>query len=164
MAIAIQNGSNKDNGSKKQYLTFHIGGEKYGIPVLGTREIIKAQDFTIHEVPNFPACHIGVITLRDKIFSIIDLKMAFDMGTTDIAEKTSIIIVEIQKSDQTVMQIGLLVDHVDEVMDFLDSEIEPGASTGQSDADHVVGFGKKKTLNSQELVIILCLDTVMSRI
>ncbi|EKD29561.1 MAG: response regulator receiver modulated CheW protein [uncultured bacterium (gcode 4)] len=151
----------EENGSEKKRLTFHLGSEKYGIPVLRTREIIKAQDFIIRSVPGFPSCHIGVITLRDKVFSIIDLKMAFGMGTTDITEKTSIVIVEIQRPDQAPIQIGLLVDHVDEVMDFLDSEIESNSSVVQSDDEHVIGFGKK---SDNELVIFLDLDKAIANI
>lgn len=152
------------DGFKEKYLTLHLGNEKYGIPVLRTREIVKAQDFVIHEVPGFPASHKGVIKLRDKIFSIIDIKMAFTMGITDITEKTSIVIVAIQKSDQIVMQIGLLVDHVDEVMDFLDSEIESSSSAAQSEIEHITGFGRKKTAGNHDLVIFLDIDKVIAGI
>lgn len=163
MAITGGNGSKKDSGSKSKFLTFHLGNEKYGIPVLKTREIIGAN-VAIHELPNFPACHKGVIELRNETFSIIDLKMLFGMGETNIADKTSIVIVEIQKPDQTVIQIGLLVDHVDEVMDFLDSEIESGSSAGQPEFEHIIGFGKKKTVDGQNLVIILDIDKAIDSI
>lgn len=156
--------ANEKDDLKEKYLTLHLGSEKYGIPVLRTREIVKAQDFTIHEIPNFPACHKGVIELRDKIFSIIDLKIAFGMGNVDVNNETSIVIVQIQNPDQTTVQIGLLVDHVDEVMDFLDSEIESSSSLAQSKADHVIGFGKKKTGSHTELVMFLDINKALAGI
>lgn len=224
MAIAEGNGSKKDSGSKSKYLTFHLGKEKYGIPVLKTREIVGAHDVDIHEVPNFPACHKGVIELRNEIFSIIDLKAVFDMGDVEINNKTSIVIVEVQNpgmlkcweakscvqdkcpaygssdlrcwmipktfcggqqqgsahqkeeackkcevrihsdTNKSVVRIGLLVDYVDEVMDFLDSEIQSSSSVAQSEGDYVTGFGKKQTGGHTELVMFFDIDKALAGI
>ena len=45
-----------------KYLTFALGDEEYGVPVLKVREIIKMMDIT--SVPQVPRHVKGVINLR----------------------------------------------------------------------------------------------------
>ena len=61
------------NGGK--YLTFLLGREEYGLPVLKVREIIKVMDIT--HVPQVPAHVLGVINLRGKVIPVIDLRRKF---------------------------------------------------------------------------------------
>ena len=55
-----------------KYLTFSLGSEEYGLPVLKVREIIKVMDIT--QVPQVPAHVRGVINLRGKVIPVIDLR------------------------------------------------------------------------------------------
>ena len=54
-----------------KYLTFFLGEETYGIPVLKVREIISMLPIT--QVPQVPAYMKGVINLRGTVLPIIDL-------------------------------------------------------------------------------------------
>lgn len=63
-------------------------------------------------------------------------------------------------ADKSVEKIGLIVDRVHEVVSFSSSEIEPGPSVGQTDTEHITGFGKKQTSGESKVVILLNLDKV----
>lgn len=92
----------KDGSTKKgdnEYLTFGLGSEMYGALIQFVREIVKGDALKIRPVPYYSRCVMGVLQLRDTIFSVIDLKKAFDMGDTEVGEQTCIIIVDIQKPD-----------------------------------------------------------------
>ena len=60
-----------------KYLTFFLGGETYGIPVLKVREIISLLPIT--PVPQVPAYMKGVINLRGKVIPVIDLRSKFHL-------------------------------------------------------------------------------------
>ena len=58
-----------------KYLTFALGDEEYGLPVLRVREIIKMMDITV--VPQVPHHVKGVINLRGKVIPVVDLRLKF---------------------------------------------------------------------------------------
>ncbi len=58
-----------------KYLTFVLGHESYGVPVLKVREIIRMQEIT--PVPQMPGYIKGVINLRGKVIPVIDLRIKF---------------------------------------------------------------------------------------
>lgn len=97
MAIIRKQGSVEKGNN--EYLTFGLNSEVYGALIQFVREIVKGDALKIIPVPYYSRFVMGVLKLRDTIFSVIDLKKAFDMGDTEVGEQTCIIIVEIQKPD-----------------------------------------------------------------
>ncbi len=88
MTVATRHESNK-------YLTFVLGPEEYGIPIAKVKEIIAMTDLT--QMPNLPAYMRGVISLRDHIIPIVDLRCKFSMPESAYTAKTCIIVLEIQR-------------------------------------------------------------------
>ena len=74
-------GGNKILAGK--YLTFTLGHESYGIPVLQVREIIRHT--TITAVPQMPDYVKGVLNLRGKVIPIVDLRLKFELASAEIA-------------------------------------------------------------------------------
>ena len=73
-----------------KYLTFTLGNEEYGLPVLKVREIIKVMDIT--QVPQVPEHVLGVINLRGKVIPVIDLRRKFGFPSLEYTERTCIIV------------------------------------------------------------------------
>src|SRR5512142_1279840 len=84
-AIGVAAGSDR-------YLTFGLGGETFALPILDITEIIEYRSLT--EIPMMPPFVRGVINLRGRVVPVIDLATRFGRGATDVARRTSIIIVE----------------------------------------------------------------------
>ena len=58
---------------------FQIGRETYGVPITSLHEIVRVPEITA--VPDAPVYMEGLINLRGKIVSVIDLRKRFgDMG------------------------------------------------------------------------------------
>src|SRR3954467_1394979 len=76
-----------------KYLTFALGNEEYGVPVLKVREIIKVMDIT--QVPQVPDYVLGVINLRGKVIPVIDLRRKFGFPAMEHTERTCIIVVDV---------------------------------------------------------------------
>lgn len=139
-----------------KYLTFHLSQEQYGVSLLGVREIIGLMDIT--HVPRTPDYVRGVINLRGRIIPVVDLRLKFGMKAIDDTEVTCIIVVEMSYDDQ-VIQIGILVDEVDEVLDIQEKQIDNLPSIGtETNMTFICGVAKI----AQRVVMLLDIQRVLS--
>lgn len=139
-----------------KYLTFLIGKEEYGIPILKAKEIIKMMDIT--SIPKTPPFMRGVINLRGKIIPIIDLRLKFRLEAKEYTERTCIIVVELLMN-QTRRQMGIVVDTVSEVVNFPKNDLEPPPQYGtQLEPGYLTGMGKVK----DKVVLLLDIEKAFS--
>src|SRR6476620_2000849 len=96
-----------------KYLTVVLENEAYGIGVLKVREIIRMQKIT--PVPQMPTFVKGVINLRGRVIPIVDLRVKFGLKA-EFAERTCIVVVQVKLPQEHTVQMGLIVDSVDEVL------------------------------------------------
>jgi purine-binding chemotaxis protein CheW len=128
-----------------KYLTFTLGGESYGIPVLRVREIIRLTGITA--VPEMPEHIRGVINLRGKIIPVMDLRRRFGFAETESTEQNCIVVVQVQSKLARAGAMGLIVDAVEEVAQFAASDIEETPDFGsQVTTDCLLGMAKVKGL------------------
>ena len=138
-----------------KYLTFTLAGEEYGVPVLRVREIIKMMDIT--EVPQVPPHIKGVLNLRGKVIPVIDLRLKFGFAPGDVTSRTCIIVVDVALAAGRVM-MGVIVDHVSEVLNIPADEIELSPEFGDRVCtDYIKGMAKVKGT----VKILLDLDRVL---
>lgn len=104
---------------QRQYLTFRVGRDLFGVATRYVREILEFHAIT--QVPMMPPLVRGVINLRGAVVPIIDLAERFGLGRTGLGPRTCIVIVELQDGDEAHL-MGALVDAVTAV-----AEIEPRA-------------------------------------
>ena len=139
-----------------RYLTFGLGPESYGIPVLHIREIIRMPEVTA--VPQMPPYVRGVLNLRGKIIPVIDLRRRFQLAHDSIDERTCVVVVQVTTATGGALQMGLVVDCVEEVVTVHPEEIEPPPRFGSTlAADYLLGMakikGKVKTLLDIDKVV-----------
>ena len=129
-----------DKKREGKYLTFVLADEEYGISILTVREIIGMLPIT--SVPQTPSFVKGVINLRGKVIPILDLRTKFGMPSIDYTEKTSIIVVDV-RAETGIIQIGVVVDHVSEVVNIRGDDIEDTPTFGTSlDTSFILGMAK----------------------
>ncbi len=123
-----------------KYLTFALGQEEFGLEILKVREIIGYMEITA--VPQTPPHVKGVINLRGQVIPVVDLRLKFGMEEAEITEQSCIIVVEIDAGDRH-FQTGIVVDHVQEVLDIAGEEIEDSPEFGSSvNTEFILGMGK----------------------
>ncbi len=138
-----------------KYLTFALADEEYGLPVLRVREIMKMMDIT--EVPQVPSHIKGVLNLRGKVIPVIDLRLKFGFAPGEVTSRTCIIVVEVALAASRVM-MGIIVDHVSEVLNIVADEIEQTPEFGERVCtDYMKGVAKVKGT----VKILLDLDRVL---
>lgn len=143
----------------EKYLTFVLNKEEYGIEILKVREIMGYMEVT--PVPQTPDFVKGVINLRGEVIPVINLRVKFGMSEGEITDATCIIVVEVEmeagESDQ--VQMGVIVDTVQEVLDIPEENIDPAPSFGADiKTEYIKGMGKV----NDEVKILLDIDQVLS--
>jgi len=136
----------------KQYLTFWLNGQEYGLDLLRVREI---RGYTaITPIPNMPAHIKGVLNLRGTVLPVIDLRLKFSMPEKPYTKFTVIIIAKSGEKN-----IGLVVDSVSDVLSIPTQQINPAPDFGSSvDRNFILGLLKA----SDRLSILLDLDKLLS--
>lgn len=139
--MSTANGSDTSALAGK-YLTLVLDNEAYGIGVLKVREIIRMQKIT--PVPQMPAYVKGVINLRGRVIPIIDMRVKFGLKA-EFAERTCIVVVQVKLPTDALVQMGLIVDSVEEVVTLSADEIEPTPEFGTKiDTEYLLGMAKVK--------------------
>lgn len=139
-----------------KYLTVVLDSEAYGIAVLKVREIIRMQKIT--PVPQMPEYVKGVINLRGRVIPIVDLRAKFGLKA-EFAERTCIVVVQVKLHTEQVVQMGLIVDSVEEVVTLNSSEIEPTPDFGtRVDTSYLLGMAKVK----DQVKTLLDIDRVVA--
>ncbi|NPV00727.1 MAG: chemotaxis protein CheW [Brevinematales bacterium] len=140
----------------RQYLTFGIDREIYGVDVLKVREVLEFGAIT--RIPKSPPYMVGVINLRGHVVPIIDLRLKFDMPTVEKTVDTSIIIVEVEYEGQ-VIEVGALVDTVKQVVNLDSTQLEAPPKIGMNiKTDFISSMGKTE----DSFIIILNTDRVFT--
>ncbi len=148
--------SDEKTASVKQFLTFTLDTEQYAVEVEKVREVLEYT--TVTKVPNTSEFMRGVINLRGSVVPVVDLRLKFGMAATEKTIDTSIIVMEIDINEETVV-LGTLADSVQEVIDLPLNQIEPPPKVGtQIDADFIKGIGKQ----DERFLIILDINKVFS--
>ena len=128
--------SRTQTSSPSKYVTFTLGQESYGLPVLHVREIIRICPIT--PVPNMPPHVRGVINLRGTVIAVLDLRAKFSMAPVPAGERACIIVLQLGLTSTRPTLIGIIVDAVEEVIQLANSEIEPCPDFGGSTASQYI--------------------------
>lgn len=139
-----------------QYLTFTLDNEQYAIGVAKVREVLEHTKIT--KLPRTAEFMKGIINLRGAGVPVIDLRLKFGLPETPITKDTSIIVMEVDSLDGTVV-VGALADAVHEVVEIDEKSVEPAPRFGtRLAAEYIKGVGKKDDL----FIIILDIDRIFN--
>lgn len=136
---------------EKKYLTFIVDEHTFGISIDRVVEIIQMQEIT--PVPEYPAHFKGIINLRGRIISVIDIRIRINKNVIPYDDRTCIIILDIGGR-----HVGFIVDQVKEVIDIpLKSIADRTQMMNRSGNDYLRGFAK---LN-QNVILIIDIDKLL---
>ena len=115
---------------------FQVGRETYGVPITSLHEIVRVPEITV--VPDAPVYLEGVINLRGRIVSVMDLRKRFGEKHVALNKQNRILVVE-----HSGKLAGLIVDSASEVLKIPAADVEPPPSVFQEGGlNCVTGLGK----------------------
>jgi len=117
---------------------FQVGRETYGVSITSLHEIVRVPEITA--VPDAPDYVEGVINLRGKIVSVIDLRKRLGEKKAANGKRNRILVVE-----HNSRLSGLIVDSASEVLKIpaIDVEASP-AALEEGGLNCVTGLAKYK--------------------
>lgn len=132
---------------------FRIGRETFGVPIELVHEIVRVPDIT--SVPDAPEYIEGVINLRGKIISVVDLRKRFGEKEIAASKKNRILVAEVEDK-----MVGLIVDAASEVLKLPRADVDnPPNVFEEGELNYVTGVGK---LNGR-LIILIDLTKILQR-
>jgi purine-binding chemotaxis protein CheW len=139
--------------SEIQLVTFGLGKEMFAVNVEKVREIGKVERIT--KVPKMPTFIEGVMNLRGQITTIIDLHRRFGIsGKREHTDQSRIIVAEIGD-----IQVGIIVDSVDDVITVGSASLSPPPKSLSSEAESrfLTGICKQK----DSLIMLVDLNQII---
>lgn len=134
------------------HTTFYVRDVYCALPTAEVQEVIRPGQIT--PVPLGPAHVVGILNLRGKIVTVIDLARRLDLGETLRGDETRALILEHRGEF-----VGLLVDAISDVQEIRREAIAPppgnlrGTQGRYFDGVHE---------NGEKLLAVLSVDEVLS--
>lgn len=119
----------------KQYLTFIMAEEEYGVDILAVQEIRSWEEIT--EIPNAPDYVKGVINLRGTIVPILDLRLRFGLPCIEYGALTVVIVIKVEFAQHSKI-MGMAVDAVSDVYSIMEQDAKMVPSFTESDNSEFV--------------------------
>ena len=144
------------SGQLRQYVTFFLMGEEYGVEIPRVREIIEYEIVTL--VPSMPPSVRGVMNLRGAVVPVVDLARRFGHPATPAGRETYVVVFDLLWNGEAV-RVGLMTTLLGRVIDMPDEAIKPVPGFGtRIQADYlrgVVGI-------EGQFVLLLDVDRLLS--
>ena len=136
----------------REYLTFRLDQEEYGI------DILKVQEIRGYEPPtrgaNAPTFVKGVVNLRGTSVPIVDMRLRFGCANAEYNAFTVVIILNLG-----IRIVGIVVDSVSDVMGLPPESLKTAPDMdGVIDNESVLGLGSL----GDRMLILLDIERLMS--
>jgi purine-binding chemotaxis protein CheW len=154
-ALAREPRPAETEGGALEVLEFLLAYEMYGIEMSWVRETLPLRDLT--PVPCTPPFVLGLINVRGRIMSVIDIKRFFDLPEKGLTDLNKVIIVH-----DGGMEFGILADAVCGVRTIPLAQLQPSLPTltGVREEylkgvtkERLVILDGKKLLNDRKLIV-----------
>ena len=112
----------EETGARLEIVEFLLAHERYGLETALVREVYPLKELT--PVPCTPAHVLGIVNVRGRTLSVIDLKKFFDLPEKGLGDLNKVIILS---SGQ--MEFGVLADEIFGVRTLPLSSLQPAMPT-----------------------------------
>lgn len=143
---ALVNSTSTESIDEEQLVSFLLDKEEYAIGIMKVKEIIRVPE--IVKIPNCENYIEGVVSLRNNLLPIIDLRTYFGMEHMDINDNTRILVV-----DMGSFTAGIMVDKISEVLRVPTSIIQPPPKFSTQSGGQLKGVAKLN--NGKRMILIL---------
>ena len=141
-----------DRGELRQFISFSVGDEEYGLELLRVKEVIRVREITW--LPKAPSFVKGIINLRGDVIPIVALRDKFGLEAKENTAMTRVIVVEVEGR-----LMGMVVDSASQVVRIPVDQIDPPPPVlGGFSQEFITGVGKL----DDKLVILLNADAVLT--
>ena len=110
--------------NNKQCLLFSLCKEHFGIDVDNVLRVINFDKMM--KVPKAPDFVAGAISLEGNVIPVVDLAKKIELGVTNVTNSTKVIVLQVHH-DEDIIDVGVMIDDVLDVIAVNDSKMLPPA-------------------------------------
>ena len=149
---AMEKTDRMSSGGAREYLTFRLDQEEYGIDIMKVQEIRGYEPPT--RIANAPKFLKGVVNLRGTIVPIVDMRLKFACAKAEYNSFTVVIILNLKNRI-----VGIVVDSVSDVMELPPENLKSAPEIESViDSSVVLGLGSL----GDRMLILLDIERLMS--
>ena len=138
----------------REYLTFRLDQEEYGIDILKVQEIRGYEPPT--RIAHAPEFIKGVVNLRGTIVPIVDMRLKFNCSKADYNSFTVVIILNLRNR-----VVGIVVDSVSDLMELSPDNVRSAPDIESAiDSNCILGLGSV----GERMLILLDIEKLMSSV
>ncbi len=153
MTVVTQSAEVAATGAR-EYLTFRLDQEEYGIDILKVQEIRGYEPPT--RIAHAPEFIKGVVNLRGTIVPIVDMRLKFNCSKADYNSFTVVIILNLRNR-----VVGIVVDSVSDVMELSPDNMRSAPDIESAiDSSCILGLGSV----GERMLILLDIEKLMSSV
>ena len=101
-----------------QLVSFEVADQEYAMLIEEVQEIVQIPEEIIH-VPHSAAHVMGIMTLRNRLLPLVNLRRMFDLPVRDNDDHSRIVVVSLGSSS-----VGIVMDSVNEVLRVAKSDVD----------------------------------------
>ena len=138
--------TNVESLEEEQLVSFLLDKEEYAIGIMKVKEIIRVPP--IVKVPNCEAYIEGVVSIRNNLLPIINLRTYFGMAHVNVSDHSRVLVV-----DMGSFTAGIMVDKISEVLRIPAHAIQPPPRFSAQSGEQLKGVAKLN--NGKRMILML---------
>ena len=154
MTVVTQQGAQTSTSAAREYLTFRLDQEEYGIDILKVQEIRGYEPPT--RIAHAPEFIKGVVNLRGTIVPIVDMRLKFNCSKAEYNSFTVVIILNLHRR-----VVGIVMNSISDVMELAADNVRSAPDIESAiDSSCIVGLGSV----AERMLILLDIEKLMSSV
>jgi len=144
----------EDNSDELQLVSFEVAGQEYAMDIGDVQEIVQIPEEIIH-VPHSASHVMGLMTLRNRLLPLVNLRRMFDLPRRDNDDHSRIVVVSLGSCS-----VGIVMDSVNEVLRVAKSDVDAMPALLARDGDLAEISGICRLGGGKRLVSIISADNL----
>ena len=107
-----------ESSDELQLVSFEVAGQEYAMSIEDVQEIVQIPEEIIH-VPHSASHVMGIMTLRNRLLPLVNLRSMFDLPSRENDDHSRIVVVSLGSSS-----VGIVMDSVNEVLRVAKSDVD----------------------------------------
>jgi purine-binding chemotaxis protein CheW len=108
----------EETSDELQLVSFEVAGQEYAMSIEDVQEIVQIPEEIIH-VPHAASHVMGIMTLRNRLLPLVNLRRMFGLPSRDNDDHSRIVVVALGASS-----VGIVMDSVNEVLRVAKTDVD----------------------------------------
>ncbi len=121
MSVAMLAGPNGAEQKPRQFCTFRLGDQLFGVDIADVKEV--NPEITLTRIPQAPPQVLGYVNLRGQIYLVLDLRRLLGLPAGRVGPESRLLIFKASVGDS----LAGLVDRIGDIVAVEPGRIEPWA-------------------------------------